>query len=1572
MKIFDTNGTLIKQFCGYLQQDLIFYSTGNSINIQLKSDSTINAAGFLASWESFTQMEEEEERNESYVLSFPQSFSIGLDAKEPQVCLQMLNLKNDGEVLINIYSKAGILKNEPVVSKSLPVQAGDSSIHCHQVSLPQTLTDKYLVVGIKADINGYKILSYKSVRLLQTKPLALVQTDKYDYRPEQEVNIIVMLMDEELKPSSVTKIDEMWIESPSQSRMVYWRNLKLKQGLLKVDWKLDEEPQLGTWTIKAKYNGNIKLTPVKFQVNEEPLPSFEVKIHAPKFVLKNSQEENFKACAEYNHGSKVKGTANVTISTQYKTGNYWRAPSKKVSVWKLADLVDGCAQVTLNSTEIESLTKKGQTLAVQAFVEEESTGWFQPGRLEESIPVKNTPLSLSSGSSPEAHILNGFPYVGQIKVMDHNGNSKSSNLKICTRLYTSITDLRNYVSSNSHTFYNFNEEQYFELGQKLKEIKFAETCSQHSVGNSGTLEFAVSFENMQIPENVTKLSFEVEALNSDEDLYQPRLTHDVTLTHTDSKSALILQPNSLTLDCQSNPVKVLISGLPNTEIELTHFIASGGNMIKYGTETVNMGTDNQLNSYVGNAAMIKFDAAESRQDLDKPILKEHSLDIQRPFDLEDTTLDIIKLLVYIRDPSGETLSASEEFEIEPCETATVKLSFSKQRVRPGQAIQMNLKGQANGYCGYGIVDKSVSLTPNPNKLTSSKIKKLKSKINAAKIVNDKVVGEKCQDAALLFKTFEKLGLFILSDKLENEITCDSLVDVTNRSKNRYVYEDYAYEEYDGFMDSPVQGAPVEFQLKSDAPIALGAPAARPQLLGNRVDTVNNKLPSPVAFSAVSEEIEEPTVEIRTFFPETWLFELVDLDSDGSFQTDKNAPDTITTWIGDAFCMSTDQGLAIATQASFKVDQDFFLDMKVPYSIKRDEVLPLNVTLFNKLEERSLPLKLQILESDEYKTDSQEFHICLNPDDSQTSSFSLKMKELNEVNITVRATVESLDSCGTVEDAVGFADTVQKPIKVKPEGFPVEKVESKFSCKTMEGPEEFSFNMKLPQDLVEGSARAWLTVTGDILAPSMNSLDKLVKMPYGCGEQNMISMVPNIYVAKYLEGTGQEKPELMAKAKKFMKAGYERQIKNYRHNDGSYSVWGPRDEEAEGSLWLTAFVVKAFSQAASYIDIDNESLDQSKIWLNRKQQEESGCFKTEGFYIHSELAKDSEAALTASILISYLEAPKEILEKVDMIQEPQEPVHIDAFRCVATKLQDQTDTYTKALAAYAYALNEDPKRSQEILNELMDIAINEEGKLFWKAKSDAVLVTSQDVEIAAYNVLTMVKLGKFSEALQVIKWLASQRNANGGFKSTQDTMIALQALAEYSMETNSKENDLKIMGSSSSGDEFDFAVNEDNKILFQMEKLSDLDQGKDTNIDVEVTGKGCLMVQSILRYNIKNSPDQSAFDLQVIKNEDEIKVCASYTGSKDKTNMVVIEIEMLSGYEPTKDSIKSLKNEKAIKKVEYDGKETVLSLYFNQMENQQLCQTVKVKEVAKIGERKPALVKIYDYYDQNDSVSLEYN
>jgi CD109 antigen len=49
-----------------------------------------------------------------------------------------------------------------------------------------------------------------------------------------------------------------------------------------------------------------------------------------------------------------------------------------------------------------------------------------------------------------------------------------------------------------------------------------------------------------------------------------------------------------------------------------------------------------------------------------------------------------------------------------------------------------------------------------------------------------------------------------------------------------------------------------------------------------------------------------------------------------------------------------------------------------------------------------------------------------------------------------------------------------------------------------------------------------------MGPVLANLDSLVRMPYGCGEQNMINFVPNIVAVNYLNATGRTDPTLTKK------------------------------------------------------------------------------------------------------------------------------------------------------------------------------------------------------------------------------------------------------------------------------------------------------------------------------------------------------------------------------------------------------------------------------------------------------------
>ena len=57
-----------------------------------------------------------------------------------------------------------------------------------------------------------------------------------------------------------------------------------------------------------------------------------------------------------------------------------------------------------------------------------------------------------------------------------------------------------------------------------------------------------------------------------------------------------------------------------------------------------------------------------------------------------------------------------------------------------------------------------------------------------------------------------------------------------------------------------------------------------------------------------------------------------------------------------------------------------------------------------------------------------------------------------------------------------------------------------------------------------------------MGSTLDNLGSLIRMPYGCGEQNMVNFVPNIHVLRYLRAVNKQTPELEDKAKRYMRAG----------------------------------------------------------------------------------------------------------------------------------------------------------------------------------------------------------------------------------------------------------------------------------------------------------------------------------------------------------------------------------------------------------------------------------------------------
>ncbi|MGH0137708.1 UNVERIFIED_CONTAM: hypothetical protein FKN15_036571 [Acipenser sinensis] len=511
--------------------------------------------------------------------------------------------------------------------------------------------------------------------------------------------------------------------------------------------------------------------------------------------------------------------------------------------------------------------------------------------------------------------------------------------------------------------------------------------------------------------------------------------------------------------------------------------------------------------------------------------------------------------------------------------------------------------------------------------------------------------------------------------------------------------------------------------------------------------------------AMKELDKSSEPRVRTYFPETWIW--LDTNTSASTSATLNVivPDSITSWVASAFVISEGLGLGLTSSpAELEVFQPFFLSLNLPYSVIRGEQFVLEVTIFNYLDQ-ALEATVTVDKSDAF-----EFNVSGNSanavDNKQKVSvpsqngitvlFPIKPKQLGEIAITVKAT------------SPAASDAVTQTVLVKAEG-----IEQSFSQSLLldlvgNGQQTVSkdVNFTFPADVVKGSERAYLTLVGDLLGPSIAGLESLIQMPYGCGEQNMINFAPNIYVLQYLIKTKQVKEDIKTKAISFMTQGYQREL-TYQRKDGSFSAFG--DGDSSGSTWLSAFVLRCFLQARQFIYIDPTVLSKTIEWIV-PQQNPTGEFREPGRVIHSELqgGQNGPLSLTAYVLMALLED--------ETYKSYYQSAVLGAVSFLENRLAEGiSNNYTLSLVTYALSLA-NSTLAKTALDELNSRAEKDGGLMFWSSPmvggSHFWQPRSTDIELASYAILSHLKQKRLAEGIPVMKWLSQQRNHLGGYSSTQ--------------------------------------------------------------------------------------------------------------------------------------------------------------------------------------------------------------
>jgi CD109 antigen len=241
---------------------------------------------------------------------------------------------------------------------------------------------------------------------------------------------------------------------------------------------------------------------------------------------------------------------------------------------------------------------------------------------------------------------------------------------------------------------------------------------------------------------------------------------------------------------------------------------------------------------------------------------------------------------------------------------------------------------------------------------------------------------------------------------------------------------------------------------------------------------------------------------------------------------------------------------------------------------------------------------------------------------------------------------------------------------------------------------------------------------------------------------------------------------------------------------------------------------------------------------------------------------------------------------------------------------------------------------------MDLAQEDESGLHWGGNGHAGppspkeanhgripdAMGTADIEATGYAALALIEYGDVFNASRAAKWLVSRRNAYGGFGSTQDTVVALQALTEYSTGARA-DVDLEI----------NIKAGEEEKVLKIRQENYDVLQVVDVPVnevvEIDVEGKGEAVVQVVRRFNLPRADEGDEilkidvdYNTTSVEVDDIVNVSVALEFAPPEpmeAGMIVLDVSVPTGFQPITESVAAVvNNEENVKRYEIAGRKVI--------------------------------------------------